>query len=296
MNHSIFTKIFHYYLTNTHSEFICAGAREDCRGDIQRGGKQIAFGKPIENATHITLKPDVKKIQKCTNLDFLPKTLTHITIPLPLISFLDSKKLPNLQSIRVVHLREYEVLNLDIQAMNLDKNFNLKGFAYYSNYPKDTNIWMDMIDLADYQELEFLNAYIEDNQRSLDYLGKLAQVKQFFLLSDKEDFISYIPKTAELISFPCDEKSRDVTALAEFEKLQYLFISDGLKSKFDCKLLEKLPLKEVRLHSVYKIINPLSLLKIPTLERVEILDHRRSLKKKDIELFQNHGFIKLEID
>lgn len=296
MRHSEITKIFHQYSTNAQAEFVCAGSREDCYWDIKRGGKQIAFGKTIENATHIVLNPNIKKIQKCTDLDFLPNTLTHITIPLPLISLLDSKKLPNLQSVRIVNLREYEALNLENQNIKLDKNFHLKGFAYYSDYPKEKNIWMNMIDLTDYQELEFLNAYIEDNEQSLNYLGKLTQVKYFFLLSDKEDFIAYIPKNAELINFPCNEKPRNVTVLSEFEKLQYLHISDGLKSDFDCQLLEKLPLKEVEFHSVYKIINPLSLLKIPTLERVEILDHRRSLKKKDIELFQNHGFIKLEID
>ena len=73
-------------------------------------------------------------------------------------------------------------------------------------------------------------------------------------------------------------------------------IHGGLISEFDCKLLQKLPLEEISLISVYKLINPLALLTIPSLKKLQIMDYKKSLKKKDKELFQAHGFIDLNIE
>lgn len=151
------------------------------------------------------------------------------------------------------------------------------------------------IDLTAYKNLEFVSLYIHDNPRDLEYLSSLTQVKYFKILSEKEDIFAYIPRNAELIKFSFDEKKKNMDTLSEFTLLQYLHAND-LTSEFDCKLLEKLPLKVIELWSVYKIINPLALLNIFTLQKMEILDHRRSLKKKDIELFQNHGFVEVNIN
>lgn len=298
MHHLTITKqmIYHYFFVPSGKEFVCAGTREDCWADIKRGGKQIAFGKPIENATHVVLKPNLKKIQKCTHLDFLPETVTHLTIPIHLISLLDSEKLPNLQNIFVTYSYKNKELQLDLANITLDKKFNLHSFSFHANHKDYKNIWMDTaIDLTAYKNLEFVGLYIHDNPRDLKYLSSLTQVKYFEILSEKEDILAYIPRNAELIKLSCDEKKKNMDALSEFTQLQYLHIND-LISEFDCKLLEKLPLKAIELWSVYKIINPLALLSIPTLQKVEILDHRRSLKKKDIELFQNHGFVEVNID
>ena len=63
-NSDIYNIISNYSTELNSKNFICAGSREDCWAKINLGAKQIAFGKTIDSATHITLLPNLKKIEK----------------------------------------------------------------------------------------------------------------------------------------------------------------------------------------------------------------------------------------
>jgi hypothetical protein len=296
-NSDIYNIISNYSTELNSKNFICAGSREDCWAKINLGAKQIAFGKTIDSATHITLLPNLKKIEKCKDLDFLPPTLTHLSIPLPLIPLLNSKKIPNLQHLTVIYLNEYKNLNLNIADITLDDEFDLKSFKFSSNYEKDQNKWLDtLIDLNNYKNLEFLGLSLNEDKNALEYISNLRQVKYFSIHSNTKNLLRFIPKEAELIDLICNEDEKDLESILEFNKLKFLRIHGGLISEFDCKLLQKLPLEEISLISVYKLINPLALLTIPSLKKLQIMDYKKSLKKKDKELFQAHGFIDLNIE
>lgn len=289
------------YNIDNDNHFLCMGNRQDCYPAIQFGGKQMAFGKLVdEGVTHIRLSPDIKKIKSCKNLDFLPKSLTNLSIPLPLLSFLDSEKLTNLQNIIITHSYKYDELNLDFDNIKLDEKFNLKSFSFIADDDDNAFDWKKIqMDLYAYKNLEYVGLNIDNRQEDLDYIAGLKQVKNFAILSPKNtDTLSCIPRTAEMIILSYNDFEKDLSVIKEFKDLKLLEIN-LLKSVFDCEWLIDLPnLQEVCLRAIFKINNINTLLNLSNLKSVTIVGCQNPFgkKKEAKDLFYNHGFLYLDID
>lgn len=299
MNKLEMIKIIHQYSTDIKGNFACSGLKENCTGEILNKAKYFPFGKEINDFTHIKLKPSLKNLISCKNLDFLPEITTHITIPIQLVSLIDSKKLPKLQHLSIYHSFKYDDIKINIKNILLDKNFDLKSFRFMGDTPSHQMAWVDMnFEFNAYQNLEYVSLPIDSSISCLSYIENLIQVKYFSFVGEREvvDLLQFVPKSAELLYLPCNDYEKNFEHIDKFKKLKYLSISN-LKSDFNCQLLCELnDLKELELLSCRKISNPLYLLKLESLNVLKIIDCNKPLKDKDKEMFKNRNFKILDID
>lgn len=299
MNELEIIKIIHQYATDIKGNFACSGLKENCTGEILNKAKYFPFGKEISGFTHIKLKPSLKSLISCKNLDFLPETTTHITIPIQLVSLIDSKKLPKLQHILVYNSHKYSDVKFNANDVFLDKNINLKSFKFSGDDVENQLSWIDCnFELNKYQNLEYVSLPLDSSISCLNYIKNLIQVKYFSFVGEREvvDLLQFVPKSAELLYLPCNDYEKNFEYIDKFKKLKYLSISN-LKSDFNCQLLCELnDLKELELLACKKISNPLYLLELKSLNGLKIIDCNKPLKNKDKEMFKNRNFKILDID
>lgn len=289
-----------YSVENTEIDFHCYGTRKECWSQISKGAKQSAFGKAASDATHVVLLPNMKKIVACKNLDFLSENITHLKLPLPLIKFLDAKKLPNLQNLTIYNRYDY-LEAFELEGCTLDEDINVKSFVFVGDNNKNSSFWINTnINLQNYASLEHVMLLVDNESVSKEYLSTLTQVKSFLLGAvgtGHKDILNFVPNdNTEILSLACDETRVDFSYLERLNRVKYLEIRSA-KSDFNCEYLTGFnDLKELLLFDNSAVKNVDVLLQLNSLSHLEIMYCGKLFKANQKQQFDEHGFEHLKID
>lgn len=295
-------KVKEYEVRNIDTGYVCAGTREDCWSYLTDSPKatRIAFGKSIENETHLILAPSIKKILACKNLDFIPLEITHLSIPLPLISLINSKSLPKLYSLEIENKEEY-FDHFELNECSLDSNLKLKSLNFFGDCDKAGLFWKNTkINLSNYPHLEHVNLFIEDIDEIKSLLSTHSEIKHLFITIKKGTKIQNftIPSYLTSLSISTNTETKlDFKLLENTNKLNSLYFRSKNLNTFDCKNLLCLKnIEELTFIGLKRLENPLELLEIQNLKQLKIIDCNTPFKKNDVNLFKQKNFKVLDID
>lgn len=298
MSYSITSSLNKYFIENEGVDFHCYGSKQDCWSQISKGSTQSAFGKNNFEGTHVSLKPNIKKIISCKNLDFLSNNITHLRVPLPLVKNLNYSNLPKLKNLTIYNQWDY-LNNFSLEDCKLDSNFDLNSFVYSGLHLEKESLLFGAnagIDLNNYRSLEYLSMAIGHNLEIKRYLHTLNQVKYFSLGAGSEDIIEFIPiGSLVYLDLGCDNRIIEFSKLSRLKNIQNLSIRDT-KSTFNCSYLRGFnTLKELSLFDIRSIENIEVLLELPKLTSLEIKYCGLNINKDKLRIFKEHGFSHLEI-
>jgi len=296
-----------YVNPNYEGTVYCLGTKKDCWAQANKGAKVLAFGKAFteDSPISVIMKPDMKKVQRCKSLDFLPAHIHYLKIPLPLVKFLtDEERNHRLFTLNIENKEQYMdegLLSHDVDSIS-DLSFpHLKALLFTGNSELASVFWSNLpFSSEQFPQLVYIDTMLEgdDSTTILEKIHTFPHLEYISLNGIKNaPVLSHIRQDQTKSLFLGETKAAfDFQQLKDFPKLELLSIRES-KAIFDCAYISELPaLTELLLIGVKKVLNVEQLLEMKSLKYLTIMDSGGPIKKKMKPLFLEYGFEELDIE